>query len=77
MQCPWCGKEMEDGTLRSRGGNYFLPSGEKASKIAFYTEKYLEKARAIPLPPDPYEWTFTEWPAARCCRSCRKLVIDF
>lgn len=26
--CPWCGQEMKEGALRSKGGNYFLPINE-------------------------------------------------
>ena len=29
MKCPCCNNEMEKGQLRSRGGVYFLPDGEK------------------------------------------------
>ena len=28
MKCPFCGQEMEQGKLRSRGGLFFLPEGE-------------------------------------------------
>ena len=78
MKCPYCGNSMESGTLRSRGSNYFLPDGEKPSKVAFYTEKYLNKANAISLPPSPYETSLhVEWPVAYCCRDCRKIIIAY
>lgn len=28
-KCPYCGGELEKGKLISRGGNFFLPDGEK------------------------------------------------
>lgn len=79
MNCPYCGTEMEKGTLHSRGGNYFLPDGKKESKIVFYTKHYIEKAGAIALPPDPYGGLFdpVEWPTAYCCRECKKIVIEY
>ncbi len=52
--CPYCGRELEQGTFHSRGGNYFLPNGEKTP--SFYTEKAMEKRKAILLPPDPFQW---------------------
>lgn len=52
--CPYCGCELEQGTFHSRGGNYFLPNGEKTP--SFYTEKAMEKRKAILLPPDPFQW---------------------
>ena len=42
--CPFCGCELEQGTFHSRGGNYFLPNGEKTP--SFYTEKAMEKRKA-------------------------------
>ena len=36
MECPFCMKEMEKGTLQSRGGVFFLPDGESLPKL--YTE---------------------------------------
>ena len=33
MRCPICDKEMEIGKLRSRGGVYFLPDGEKSPML--------------------------------------------
>lgn len=78
MKCPYCGREMDDGTLRSRGSSYFLPDGKPPAKIAFYTKGYLEKANAVPLPPFPYEVSReTEWPRACCCRDCRKIILSY
>ena len=39
MKCPYCGNEMELGKLRSRGGVFFLPDGEKTPKL--YTQKQM------------------------------------
>lgn len=33
MKCPFCGQEMEQGKLRSRGGLFFLPEGEGLPKL--------------------------------------------
>ena len=75
MQCPFCGNEMEHGTLRSRGSNYFLPDGQRTP--TFYTASSLEKRDAIPLPPDPLGLDTTTWPEAYCCRNCRKLIVSY
>ena len=37
MKCPFCGKEMQQGKLRTRGDNYFVPNGCKAPML--YTKK--------------------------------------
>ena len=78
-KCPWCGGELEKGTLRSNGSNYFLPEGKKPCKIRFYTQSYIEKANAIALPPDPYGGLFDEviFPEAHACRNCKKIVISY
>ena len=75
MDCPYCGREMEAGTFRSRGVNYFLPDGRS---VKLHTRSQLEKADAVVLPPD---WMSTslpvEWPAAYCCRGCKKIIIGY
>lgn len=78
-KCPWCGGELEQGRLRSNGGNYFLPDGQKPCIMRFYTQAYIEKVNAIALPPDPYSGLFDEmiWPKACACRSCQKIVISY
>jgi len=74
MKCPYCQREMEKGQLRSRGGLYFLPDGEKAPKL--YTEKEIKKHNAVYLP--PYMMSVVpEYPDAYICRNCTKIVIDF
>lgn len=79
MNCPYCGKEMEKGTLRSNGGNYFLPDGQKAFWLRFPTKRYIDKVGAVALPPDPWSTDFweTDWPIAYCCRDCKKIIIEY
>lgn len=78
-RCPWCGGELEKGTLHSNGGNYFLPDGQAPSKVKFYTYSYLTKANAIALPPDPYGGLFEkpQWPQGCVCRKCRKIILTY
>ena len=73
MKCLYCNKEMEKGELRSRGGVYFLPDGEKIPLL--YTEHEMKKRNAVYLP--PYMLSNFEYPTAHICRSCSKIVIDY
>ncbi len=73
MKCPYCGKEMEKGTIRSRGGVYFLPDGETMPKL--YSEREMSKHRAISLPPYLLQ-TIPEFPTAYACRECAKMIVD-
>lgn len=73
MKCPICGHEMELGKLRSRGGVFFLPNGEKTPKL--YTHKEMAKHRAVSFPPFVLDF-FPEYPDAYVCRNCRKLIMD-
>ena len=73
MKCPICGHEMELGKLRSRGGVFFLPNGEKTPKL--YTQKEMAKHRAVSFPPFVLDF-FPEYPDAYVCRKCRKLIMD-
>lgn len=76
MKCPFCGEEMRQGTLRTRGENYFVPAGCKTP--ALYTRKSMEKAGAIPVSPDCFGAGGEEnWQTAFLCEQCRKLVADF
>lgn len=72
--CPYCGAPLEEGTLRSKGGTYFLPAGQKTPGL--YSKASMEKRRAILLPPDVFS-LFPEWPEALVCRSCRKIIIPY
>lgn len=80
MQCPYCGAEMELGTLRSRGCNYFLPAGETAPKL--YAKKSMQQKRAVMLPPSPLGLTApvgddAYWPQAFLCRNCRRIMLPY
>jgi len=33
MKCPFCGEEMQQGKLRTRGENYFVPDGCKTPML--------------------------------------------
>ena len=74
MKCPYCGKEMEKGELRSRGGLFFLPEGEGLPKL--YTKREMEKHNAVYLPPYLLD-VKAEFPTAYLCRDCSKIVIEY
>ena len=80
-KCPWCGRSLEPGTLRSNGSNYFLPDSKSHYKriLRFYTPSFIEKTNSIALPPDPYGGLFDKivWPKAYACRNCQKIVISY
>jgi len=66
---------MTKGTLRSRGGDYFLPDGEKVPKL--YTAKSMTKCNAIPLRPYFFNMSaVVDKPVAYACRDCQKIIID-
>lgn len=73
--CPHCGEMIEKGTLRSRGGNYFLPEGEKTP--ALYTEKAMNMKSAVMLPPDSLSLGTPKWPDAYLCRNCKLIIIPY
>ena len=76
MRCPFCGKEMQQGKLRTRGENYFIPNGNKTPML--YTKKSMDKAGAILVSPDcvcaNHE---VNWQTAFLCEECRKFIADF
>ena len=76
-KCPNCGGEIEKGTFRSRGGNFFLPEGEKTP--LWFTEKSMAKRNAIYLPPYFYETLSitVEWPEAYACRNCKIVIFPY
>ena len=74
MKCPYCNNEMDKGELRSKGGVYFLPDGEKIPLL--YTEREMKKRNAVYLPPYMTEHP-PVYPAAYICRSCSRIVIDY
>lgn len=74
MKCPFCDNEMEKGELRSKGGVYYLPDGEKIPLL--YTEREMKKRNAVYLP--PYMTAHPPvYPTAYICRSCSKIMIDY
>ncbi len=74
-KCPYCGENLEEGTLRNRGGNFFLPIDEKPPLT--YSKKAMEKRGAILLPPESYSLEVPKWPAAFVCRRCKMMIIPF
>ena len=74
MKCPYCSNEMEKGELRSKGGVYYLPAGEKTPLL--YTQREMKKRNAVYLPPYMTAHPM-EYPTAYICRSCTKIVIDY
>lgn len=73
--CPYCGGDLEEGTLRNRGGTFFLPSDAKIPLT--YSKKAMEKRRAILLPPEYYSFETPEWPTAFVCRGCKMIILPF
>ena len=71
MTCPWCGKEMTQGIMRGRGGNFILPEGERSPLL--YTQKQMKKHNAILLTPvvEP------SYPQVYACTACRKIVWPY
>lgn len=72
-KCPYCGGELEKVKLISRGGNFFLPDGEKMPVL--FTEKSMNKSRAILLPPDIISDGDVQFPVGYVCRVCKKIII--
>lgn len=69
MKCPFCGKEMQQGKLRTRGDNYFVPNGCKASML--YTKKSMENAGATLVSPDCTGAIYEEnWQTTFLCIGC-------
>jgi len=73
MNCPWCGSPLEQGTIKSRGSNYFLPDDEDMP--LFYSISSVEKRRGVLLPPSPLD--STDKLKAFICRNCKKIVIPY
>ncbi|MBP1558349.1 MAG: hypothetical protein J6B40_02075 [Oscillospiraceae bacterium] len=74
MTCPWCGKEMTQGVMRGRGGNFFLPEGERSPLL--YTQKQMEKHNAILLTPE-LAMGEPPYPQVYACTACRKIVWPY
>ena len=75
QKCPNYGGEIEKGTFRSRGGNFFLPEGEKTP--IWYTEKSMKKRNAIYLPPYFLSSPPIQWPEAYVCRNCKIVIFPY
>ena len=76
MKCPFCGEEMSQGKLRTRGENYFIPDG--CNPPLLYTNKSMEKAGAVLVSPDAFSAVYeANWQAAWKCDNCRKVIIDY
>lgn len=76
MKCPFCGKEMRQGKLRTRGDNYFIPNGCITPTI--YTKKSMDKAGAILISSDVFSASYkSNWQTAFLCENCLKAIIDF
>lgn len=81
MNCPVCGKEMEQGKLLACGsrGLYFLPPDGDADALIL-TKKYITSQNGIVLDGRHYstasEISEAEFPAF-ACRACRKIVVEY
>ena len=76
MKCPFCGKDMQQGKLRTRGDNYFVPDGCKTPMV--YTKKGMDKAGATLVSPDVLSANYeVNWQTAFLCKECRKVIADF
>lgn len=74
MECPYCGDVLERGTLRSRGGNYFSPQGNKVPILD--TKNAMKQSGAIPLPPSAMQLK-PDYPTAYACRTCCNIIIPY
>ena len=67
---------MQQGKLRTRGENYFIPKGNKTPML--YTKKGMDKAGAILVSPDCVSANYEEnWQTAFLCKECRKIIVGF
>jgi len=75
MECPYCGKPMEDGRIPGdrQNGMFWLPENEEIS-VAFANWVMDEKG-GIPLA-DPKFFGFP-YLKAYICRECKKGVFEF
>ncbi len=74
MNCPSCGKEMENGILNTYGKwNYFLP--QDAPQLKWLTTGGIKRRGGIVLH-DPFNGGYLTW-CACVCRTCRKIVMEY
>lgn len=71
--CPLCSGPLIQGTLHSRGSNFFLPDGEKLP--IWYGKGFIERRNGIKLPPDPL-WG-GGFPACSLCRDCHMIFLPY
>lgn len=76
MQCPYCGKEMEQGVLRANGNIHWMPNDAKEPLI--YSRVKYESKRAVLFPPYWNEKSLLskEETAASICFDCQKMIVD-
>lgn len=75
MKCPFCGKEMQQGKLRTRRDNYFVPN---CCKVLILYAKNMENAGATLVSPDCTGAIYEEnWQTTFLCIGCRKIIADF
>ena len=70
MVCPYCGGEMESGTLQSHYGIYWLPKRRKAGPPDLFGNAKLLSRQDAPLITPPYI------PAPRCTQ-CKKIIVEY
>lgn len=78
MKCPYCGEELEQGTLTYENGRelLYLPAGE-ACRGLLESEKSLSQRGGILLDGPHYgRLGDMEVPAA-VCRVCRKIILTY
>ena len=81
MNCPVCGKEMEQGKLLACGsrGLYFLPPDGDADALIL-TKKYITGQNGIVLDGWHYStgsaFSETKLPPS-VCRACRKIIVEY
>ena len=77
MKCPYCGNEMETGSLKTEGGPgmFYMPEGKNYSILP--TQKEIERKGGIVLD-GPYITRF-HYTSVGCyvCKSCRKIVVSY
>lgn len=81
MNCPFCGREMEDGNVVTADsiGLFFMPGDMDADRV-FNTHKSIAKRGGVvldgPYSGGNYRLNSTKIPG-HICRTCRKIVMDY
>lgn len=77
MECPYCGAEMEKGSLQTQGGDglFYMPRNKKYGM--FPTHKSVEKKGGVILD-GPYMFRFN-YVDVTCfiCKACKKIIIQY